>query len=376
LPSELALTNLVGKVYDAATDAALWEPFLGELAAAFRAEASALVMHHRTTEVHTVSASWNLVPDADRLYQQHYGSVDVWAMRGRSMPAGYVCASESLCSYAELATTEIYNDFLLRYRIVHGMFGLVENDGSRWASVSLYRGQGSNEFCDSDLEALNFLAPHVQRAFRLHFQFSKLKARSEGVEAALDMLSSGIIILGAKGEILLMNRWADDLLKHRDGLLASTGRLSATVRSESTRLQGMIHGAARTGSGKGLSSGGTMLISREKGRPLAVTVAPLREFNPFGSQQPAAALFVSDPDRCVELPEDLLRRCYGLTLAEARLTMALLEGKSLKEAADVCGVTHNTAKSELKVIFLKTQVNRQGELIRLLLNTAGMTERK
>jgi DNA-binding CsgD family transcriptional regulator len=52
--------------------------------------------------------------------------------------------------------------------------------------------------------------------------------------------------------------------------------------------------------------------------------------------------------------------------------MVLLEGQSLKEAAERSGVTHNTAKSQLKSVFLKTQVQRQGQLIRLLLNTVGI----
>jgi DNA-binding CsgD family transcriptional regulator len=52
--------------------------------------------------------------------------------------------------------------------------------------------------------------------------------------------------------------------------------------------------------------------------------------------------------------------------------MLLLKGYSLKESADSCGVTHSTAKSQLKSIFSKTQVKRQGELIRLLLSTAGV----
>jgi hypothetical protein len=37
-----------------------------------------------------------------------------------------------------------------------------------------------------------------------------------------------------------------------------------------------IHGAAETGSGEGLSAGGTILISRKKNRPLSVTVAHFR----------------------------------------------------------------------------------------------------
>jgi DNA-binding CsgD family transcriptional regulator len=80
-----------------------------------------------------------------------------------------------------------------------------------------------------------------------------------------------------------------------------------------------------------------------------------------------AVSFVSDPEHNVELPANFLERCYGLTAAETRLTMILLEGHSLKEAADLCGVTQNTAKTQLKSVFSKTHVQRQSELVRILL---------
>ena len=369
--SRQRLSKLIGSVYDAAADATLWEPFLAELAKTSHAESAALVMHHSSREVYTVASAWKMEPEAGRLYQQHYGSIDVWALRGRSKAAGHVCTSESLCRTNELKKTEIYNDFLVPYDLTHGMFGLVENNSSRWASVSLFRGSTSREFRVSDLETLNLLIPHIQRAFKLHFQFSEVRARSEGIEAALNMLTTGVVFLENTGAVLLMNTGAEEVLNHQDGLLLTRGKLSATVNAESHTLQAMIGASLQTGIGLGLGSGGTISISREKGRPLSVTVAPLREFSPTLSKRPAAVLFISDPDRSLELPADLLRRCYRLTPAEARLAMILLEGQSLKEAADSCGIKHNTAKSQLKSIFVKTNVKRQGELIRLLLNSAG-----
>jgi DNA-binding CsgD family transcriptional regulator len=375
LPGKQALTKLIGSVYDAAAEPTVWEPFLEQLTKISRADSAALVMHNLGLAVHTITASWETDADADRLYQQHYGSVDVWTMKAQSKPAGYVCTSDSLCPPEELATTEFYNDFLSRYGIAHGMFGMfgmVEGDTTSLASISLYRGPRSGKFRISDLGILNLLIPHIRRAFKLHFQFSQLKGRSEGIEAALNMLVTGVIFLGAESEVLLMNRKAEKLLGSKDGLISVWGKLSAAVRAESARLQALIHGAVQTGRGSGLSAGGTILISRENRRPLSITVAPLREINTSLSQRPAAVLFVSDPDRNSELPCDLLRSCYGLTPAEGRLAMVLMDGHSLKEAADSCGVTYNTAKSQLKIIFSKTHVQRQSELIRLLLNTGGV----
>jgi DNA-binding CsgD family transcriptional regulator len=372
-PSKRVLTELIGSIYDAAGDATLWEAFLGELAQTVQADGAASAIHHwNLDEVHTARAFWNMHPDVDRLYQQHYYSLDVWATRGRWKSTGSVFTSESLCSLAELATTEIYNDFMVRYGVEHGMFGVVENSTSRWVSVSLFREARCSEFRVSDLETLNLLIPHMQRAFTSHFRLSTLKEHNRGIEAALNMLTAGVIFLGARGEVLLMNTSAEKVLNRKDGLLLARGKLGAVVCAESTRLQEMIRAASQTGGGRGLSTGGTIPISRERERPLSVTVAPLREFNSGCSQRPAAVLFISDPDQIVELPVDLLRRCYGLTPAEARLTLVLLEGHSLKEASDSCGVTYNTAKSQLKSIFLKTQVKRQGELIRLLLNASGV----
>ncbi len=373
LPSKQVLNNLLGNLYEAACDAALWEEFLGQLARRCRGHSAALVMHHLVREVHTISASWNMDPEASRLYQQYYGSIDVWAMRGRDKPAGYVCTSESLCSPKELAGTQVYNDFMARYNVACGMFGLVENNSARWASLSIYRGSSSEEFRVADLDILTFLVPHMQRAFMLHFEFSGLNARAEGTEAALNMLSTGVIFLDDNGGILATNRTADELLRRKDGLRLEAGKLSASLPAESARLQAIIAGGVKTGNGKGLIAGGTILVSRESTKPLSVTVAPVQSAAVEIGQRAAAVVFVSDPDQKIEVPTQALQGYYGLTPAEARLAVLLLEGRTLNEAEELCGVTRNTAKSQLKSIFLKTGVQRQQELIRLLLRTFPLT---
>ena len=228
---------------------------------------------------------------------------------------------------------------------------------------------------DGDLDILHFLVPHLQRAFKLHFELSDLKARAERSETALDLLATAVIFLDHKGDILLMNRCAEELLGRKDGLRLEQGKLIANVSSESAALDAMISAATQTANGKGLSAGGTILIGRENRRPLSITVVPLPYTLSMLERRPAAVLFVSDPDQNSELPPDLLQRCYGLTAAEARLAVLLVEGRGLNEVAELSGVTRNTAKTQLKNVFAKTQVQRQGELIRLLLRSFPLTYR-
>lgn len=364
---EKTLLDLIGSIYDSADNPALWGRFLSRLAGIVGADSAALVMHRFGRETHNVSASWELDPAGASLYQQYYGSIDLWAKRARSKPAGYLGTSNSLVRHEELATTEIFNDFLRHYGVVHGMFGLVENDATRLASLSLYRNSSSDEFGSSELRVANLLVPHVARAFRLHSDFSELTGKQQAAEKTLDMLPAGVIFLGCQSDIISMSAKAEKLVRSKNGLVSIRGRLSALIKTEASRLQTIIDSAVKTSNGNGLSAGGAILISRSNGRPLWVTVSPLRNSKLNLERSPAAVVFISDPDRSAEVPQDLLRCCYGLTAAETRLTIELLNGRSLKETADVCHMTYNTAKSHLKNIFSKTQVQRQGELIKLLL---------
>ena len=367
-----ALSKLLGSLYDAAANPILWEPFLQQLAGSTGARAAALMMHDAGHDVHTVHSSWGLDPEENRLYQEHYGSVDVWTQRAMPIPSRTVCNSEALCPLSELATTEIYNEFLVRFGIEHGLFGLVENSRFRLAVVSLYRDSSRPAFDASGLELVRFIAPHIQRAFKLHFQFSELKARSAGLETAFDMLPTGVIFLGPKGEVVLMNRSALASVSERNGLLATRDGLRAERPAESSLLEKTILQAASTSSGKGHSAGGTVIISRRSRPPLRLQISPIHNSVIHTSRSIAAVAFVNDPLRANRPTQEVLRLLYGLTPAECRVALLLGDGHAPRRIAAMVGVTDNTVRSQIKSIFSKTGVRRQGELIRLLLNNTAL----
>lgn len=75
----------------------------------------------------------------------------------------------------------------------------------------------------------------------------------------------------------------------------------------------------------------------------------------------------------VELPfvartgfSEVLASRFRLTPSEIRLVQRLNEGKSLRQAADADGISYETARTRLKVVFNKMSVSRQSELVRLL----------
>lgn len=371
LPGKQELSNLLAALYDAAADPSLWEPFIEQLAGKTGATSGALLILDYEHSNYSLSTSWRMASDSIRLYQEHYHSLDIWAQRGLVNPVGYVLSSQSLCPASEIQETEIYNDYMLQAGIEHGMFTILENNKSCAASVSLYRDRSHKEFSESNLHVLRFLTPHLQRAFKLYFQLSEAKAHSAGVEAAFDMLPTGLLLLDSKGKIIFMNRTAASTVAQSDGLLVIEKHLRAERSEESDRMTAMVDSAVSLSTKATMSAGGAMLVSRRTRLPLHVVISPVRNTRLRTFQKIAAVAFVNDPLRSQRPVEAVLRQLYGLTSAECRVALLLSDVHSPRAIAERIGVTENTVRSQIKSIYAKTGVRRQSELIRLLLNHAA-----
>jgi len=370
LPSSDVLSRLLGALYDASTNPALWESFLRQLAETARARNAALVIHDYRADKHAFSRSWEIDPEALRLYGEHYHSIDVWTERGLLKQAGEVLTSQALCPQPELRKTEVYNDYMAPFEFEYGIFSLVEKNPSCFAAVSLYRDTTAPEFQESDLELMRFLTPHLQRAFRLSMQFSGLEARATGCEAALEMLSTAVIFLDISGHVIFMNRAARRLLSENDGILLMRTRLRADRPSECAELQKRIAEAVLTSAGKGLSPAGSLFVTRRNGLPLQVFVTPVRGLPVDGTVSPSAVVFVNDPSKRVRPAEKILQQLFKLTAAECRVALLLADGRSTREVSGLLGVSANTLKTQLSNIYSKTATSGQPALVRLLTQLA------
>jgi DNA-binding CsgD family transcriptional regulator/PAS domain-containing protein len=362
--------ELIPKIYDALGNHQAWAAVLGEFARLQKAQMAVLVWHDPENERYIGQVSYEMPDEYRTLYRDYYGRCDEWFKGGAGkITPGWVGTGQMLCSDELLVRSEFYCDYLRKYDVFYQCGAILSQTKAASSAISLLRPKRRGAFRDSNVATLRLLLPHLQRAVQIQQKVAELNARSVSLESAIDHMNVGIVFVDSKGKVLHFNTRAEELLRRNDGLSLTQKHLRASSARESSELQSMTVMAAQTSGGSGLSAGGTIFISRKSGRPLSVTVAPLRNISFGFAQPPSAVLFISDPDQRLEVPKDVLQRCYGLTGAEARLAMLMLDGRSLNEAADIFGVTHNTAKTHLKNIFGKTQVQRQGELIRLLLRS-------
>ena len=118
-----------------------------------------------------------------------------------------------------------------------------------------------------------------------------------------------------------------------------------------------------------------MALVRPGKGPLNILVSPISPADRLPPGNAAAAIFLDDPELHPVIPEEVLRMLFGLSAAEARLAVRILNGNSTSEAAELGQVSRETVKSQLSAVFHKTGTRRQGELIRLLSTLPSMQVR-
>jgi DNA-binding CsgD family transcriptional regulator len=378
--SEDLVFELVDLIYEAAGDPRLWPEFLKRLADATRAQTAQIGLLDAQPTSHQFVHAVGLDPSSVRDYNAYYSQRDVWLLRAPKnyWTTGFVGMSHHICSGEELERTEFYHDFLRRLPMYYGMTGVISKNDAQFSVISITRDKSKGPYRSRAPETrlIPKLMPHLQRAIALHQRIADLENNNNSIAEILDRLPIGSLLVGTKGKVLMLNRPARDLIDRRDGIRLENGSLCASLSTEDKRLQALIHGATATGALHGLHPGGVMTVSRRSlRRPFSVLVTPLRATRSWlGSELPRAAVFISDPECEIKRQDEVVAHLFGLTPAEGRLAVALMRGRSLRQAAEELRVTRNTVRSQLQTIFAKTETNTQSSLLRLLLRSPALIQ--
>jgi DNA-binding CsgD family transcriptional regulator len=310
-------------------------------------------------------------------YEQHYAALNVWIKTAPEMyQTGLVGTSHQAVGDSDLRRTEFYNDYLKPQDYFYSYGGTIEKSKALLSYLTAMRPAKAGGFGPREIELLEFLMPHMDCALKIHSKISGLETRALAADSALDAFPCGVLMLDSRGRLLFMNRNAQSLLAQQDGLEWTAGALVASEQGSSARLRARLAAALQTAAGNGVLPGSRFSILRPSlRRAYEVLIAPLP--SPARAQPEANAsvlIFLTDPDSQPVPSADALRQFYSLTPAEARMAVALVQGRSVEEAAEEFSVSVHTARTQVKSIFAKTQTRSQSELMRLLMSSLARIE--
>jgi DNA-binding CsgD family transcriptional regulator/PAS domain-containing protein len=356
--------RLLGGLYDAVLAPEGFQHFLRDLALSFDLKGVALFVRHAQERapmglwLHGIESAWM------ESYALTYAREDMLARHIENSPIGQFYASNlDLPDPHRFGETRFFREWAQPQGIACAAASVVMREGLWITQVFLQRSPQQPPFARAEVEQLNRLLPHWQRATQMRQRLASLRAGQDLLAASLDAIAMPTLLFDDVGRVVHRNRSAGALLDSHASLWIEDDRLVcasvAATRDMHQQIGYAVH-AQRDDAAPGVTT-----LERAGRQPLTMMVLPLR--TPQAAHRSGALMFVFDPAAVPELATDIVRRLFDLTLAEAELAVSLCGGLSPEEAALERGRAVSTVRTQIRSLFAKTGTHRQADLVGLLL---------
>lgn len=247
--------------------------------------------------------------------------------------------------------------------ILHGLAKEIDRlDGD---TVFFPKKNEQGEFQDKEKQAelalIDKILPYFKQAFELNKQYSTVLAKNEALNALLDTMPIGIILIDNNLNVLSFNHSAKTMLLDKDSIGIEQQKLTVANSRSSALIKQYISSPSEN---KELQK---LLLSSEKNNSvLSVLIAPYKNSN-FQFDRRYYALFLKSTDLEIKLSYIALNKEFNISRAEGKLINALVNGKTIGDYARDSGLSENTLRTQLRSVFKKTNVNRLPQLVKLIL---------
>jgi DNA-binding CsgD family transcriptional regulator len=373
--NENHINTLIEEIYSAALTTDDPTPLLSRIANCLGYEVCTLTTARSRYAQATCNASWGMdLAERDRAEREFGVSSTCTKLNGRDIRAGEFGFREELVSDTDLRAQPFYHEFVVPHRLQDGAKICLENSPER----TIFANFGRPIPCAERHRQRGILAtltPHWTRATQIFLKLDQVDVLRQAYSEAANIAPFAMVIFDNAGAVYLANRKAEQTLRN-DGLAMLHNGLHAALDSEHQCLQQAIRAAiVSSNSVDSTLAGADLCISRPSGRrPYQVVVTPLAPATQRWGQRPAAAVVIFDPDEELTATFERCRDIFGLTRAEAQVAMGIMQGRSLEQIASAQGNAVATARNLLKRVYMKTGVNRQNELARVMMNSPLMLE--
>jgi len=381
------LNHLVGLVYSGAMDPSRWtKQILPEMADFIGAPTCMVLSDTRLPRSGGYLFSHGMSPELFDVYVKKFRRDDVWikALFEKSLfLAGNVVIGDELISRARLCQSKFYRDYLsLDKNLAQTMMSILSGTTSpnAAATCSFFRGFHQPNFGEEERARQRMLLPHLTRSLALmqHLQSARV-AVSTALEG-LDRLSSGVLLLDDSGAVAFANRMASRILEAGNGLRlrklrrgSAMGELVGEEVSVCRAINAAISAALKRDPQAAACRVKSVRVPGTSG-PAGYTL----QFSAIGEQSEsrgvwgafAAIVVIVDGGRKIDVDPTVLQNAFGLTAAEARVAIALLEHSSAKEVAASFGGSPLTVRTQIRSIYAKLGVDTRIRFVTTILGVA------
>ncbi len=213
------------------------------------------------------------------------------------------------------------------------------------------------------LRWLRHLLSHFERVARLHVEIVRLRRDAAWHGQILDRLDYPILLVDDTGLISMCNRAAEAWQAANSSFCIRRMRLVGRSKGTQSLLERLLQQVIRS-----RKCATQILPHPDGGKPYQMIALPL--VCPNGTacppQQTLSLIILGDPQANTSLSIEAMQALFGFTLAEARVTTGICQGRTPEEVSRDIGVSINTVRSQLRHVLEKTGSCRQTELLRIV----------
>jgi DNA-binding CsgD family transcriptional regulator len=312
------------------------------------------------------------VPDAQNLesnYRERFAPTDPFrsALIRQARPGVFL--GDAVIPAGSLVHSEMYRDLLVPLGIRYATLIALTVSVRRFEAISIWRTAERGPMEKEFSHLLELLVPHIQRSLEIRQVLGVTQQRQVGAEIIADASSTATFLVDRLGHIIHSNAAGDLLVTDGTALKVEKGILIPADQESRRALRKIISATTQstlTAPDSKPKKHAMLLPRTGLQRPLQLLATPLPA-NQSDRSGADVLILVTDPERMVRFPDDVLRGLYALTPAEVEVANGILMGYSLHEIADLRKVSRGTVQNQLKTIMSKTSAGRQSDLVRLLM---------
>lgn len=343
--------------YDSIAAPQLWTGALDNLAHSLGAAACVIQPHEITDSPFGQVRSSHYWRIRERWLKNLDWVKPVYEPRGDHLVRqGYRAVIQSqLFSDEEIRHSRFHQEITKPVGCLHWACGIFQVEDRTWC-LPFFR--GSEPFDRDMLGPIAEIAGRMARIVSISEKVARAGAENEVI--TLESAGYAALLIDKHGRAVRANRRAEELFCNEFGI--RNGRLWTATTSSMARLERFLRDIDQAKSmGRPLPA--PMVIARRGAPWLLIEAMPVTSAGNDLFEGCRAILVVSDLAHPSLTDKALLSVVFGLTNAEARLAAAICEGQDLHTVASTFGVSRQTLRSQLKVVFAKTGARRQAELV-------------
>jgi DNA-binding CsgD family transcriptional regulator/PAS domain-containing protein len=369
MPEPEQVLSLVGDIYDAALDPALWPDLLGKTRDFLGG--SAAVLYSKELARKNASIYYDdggLDPHYRQLYLDEYVKYDPSTTAEVFATIEQPLATADLIPYDEFLQTRHYREWARPQGLVDHLRIALAKSATSTTFFGVFRDQRQGVADDEMRRRMRLIAPHVRRAVLIGSTMEHKAAEAAAFADTLDGISAGMFLMDACGRMIHANASGRTMLDQRSVLRAGNGKVAAIEAEANQELNRIVALAGGGDAGVGIKGIAVPLTARD-GERYIVHALPLTsgERRRAGAGYAAvAALFVRKAAQEEPAPYEAIARLYKLTPSELRVLLAIVQRGGVPEVADALGISEATVKTHLHRLFAKTDTRRQAELVKLV----------